>query len=68
MNSQDAFGIVAVFYAVANLGSMGLELDLRETLKSLRSLRVLALTLGWCWVVGPAFALLPTKILPMAEP
>ena len=68
MNSQDAFGIVAVFYAVANLGSMGLELDLRETTRSLRSVRVLGLTLGWCWVVGPAFAVLLTKILPMAEP
>jgi hypothetical protein len=68
VNSEQAFGIVAMFYAVANLGSMGLELDLRETIKSLRSLRVLALTLGWCWVVGPAFAVLLTKILPMAEP
>ncbi len=68
MSSQDAFGLVALFYAVANLGSMGLELDLRETLKSLRSLRVLSLTLGWCWVVGPALAVLLTRILPMAEP
>ncbi len=68
MNSQQAFGIVAVFYAVANLGSMGLELDLRETTKSLRSARVLALTLGWSWLVGPALALLLTRILPMAEP
>jgi BASS family bile acid:Na+ symporter len=68
MTSQDAFGLVAVFYAVANLASMGLELNLHETLKSLRSLRVLALTLGWCWVVGPALAILLTKILPMAEP
>ena len=57
-----------MFYAVANLASMGLELDLRETLKSLRSLRVLGLTLGWGWVVGPALALLLTKVLPMAEP
>ena len=31
MNSEQAFGIVAMFYALANLGSMGLELDLRET-------------------------------------
>ena len=68
MNSQAAFGIVAVFYAVANLASMGIELDLRETIKSLRSVRVLGLTLGWSWLVGPAFAVLLTKILPMAEP
>jgi BASS family bile acid:Na+ symporter len=68
MDIQTAFSVVAMFYALANLGSMGLELDLRETLKALRSFRVLALTLVWCWVVGPALAVLLTKILPMAEP
>jgi BASS family bile acid:Na+ symporter len=68
MTSQDAFSIVAVFYSAANLGSMGLELNLRETIKSWRSVRVLGLTLGWSWLVAPAFAVLLTKILPMAEP
>jgi BASS family bile acid:Na+ symporter len=68
MNAQSAFSIVAVFYSVANLGSMGLEINLRETIKSLRSARVLALALGWSWLVGPAFAVLLTKLLPMAEP
>ena len=41
MNAQNAFSIVAVFYSVANLGSMGLEINLRETIKSLRSVRVI---------------------------
>ena len=68
MNAQNAFSMVAVFYSVANLGSMGLELNLRDTITSLRSVRVLALTLGWSWVLGPALAVLLTKILPMAEP
>jgi BASS family bile acid:Na+ symporter len=68
MTTENAFSMVAVFYSVANLGSMGLELDLRETTKSLRSIRVLGLTLGWSWLVGPAFAVLLTKVLPMAEP
>ena len=67
MSSQDLFGIVAMFYAVANLGSMGLELNLSETIKSLRSVRVLGLALGWSWVVGPAFAVLLTRVLPMDE-
>jgi BASS family bile acid:Na+ symporter len=35
---------------------------------SLRSVRVLGLSLGWSWLVGPAFAVLLTKVLPMAEP
>ena len=67
MNSQAAFSIVAVFYSVANLGSMGLEINLRETIKSLRSVRVLGLALGWSWLVGPAFAVLLTKLLPMSD-
>ena len=28
----------------------------------------MALTLVWSWVVGPAFAYLLTRILPLAEP
>jgi len=68
MNTQAAFSIVAVFYSVANLASMGLELNLRETINSLRSVRVLGFTLGWSWILGPALGVLLTKILPMAEP
>lgn len=68
MNSQDLFGAVAIFYAVSNLASMGLEINLRETIRSLRSFRILGLTLGWSWVVGPAFAVLLTKILPLSAP
>jgi len=68
MNPQDIFGIVAIIYCVANLGSMGLELNLPEMVKSLRSIALVLLTLVWSWVVGPAFAYLLTKILPLSEP
>jgi bile acid:Na+ symporter, BASS family len=68
MTLQTAFGILVVLYTVTNLASMGLELNLRETLKSLRSVRLVVLTLVWGWVVGPAFAVLLTKLLPLAEP
>jgi BASS family bile acid:Na+ symporter len=68
MNSQAAFGIVCVLYAVANLGSMGLEINLRDAIQSSRSVRVLGLTLGWSWLIGPALAVLITKLLPLAEP
>lgn len=40
MNPRDIFGIVAILYCVANLGSMGLELNLPETIKALRSMRL----------------------------
>ena len=68
MNAENAFSAVAILYSVANLASMGLELNPRETMRSLRSVRVLGLTLGWSWLVGPAFAVLLTKTLPMAAP
>ena len=68
MNAQGAFSLVAILYSVANLASMGLEVNLRETIRSLRSVRVLSLTLGWSWILGPALAVLLTKVLPMSEP
>jgi BASS family bile acid:Na+ symporter len=68
MTMQQVLSIVIVVYCVANMGSMGLELNLRETIRSLRSARLVLLALGWSWVVGPALAYLLTRILPMAEP
>jgi BASS family bile acid:Na+ symporter len=68
MTNQDIFAIIAIFYCVANLGSMGLELNFSETIKSLRSSRLVTLTLVWSWVIGPALAYLITKILPLSEP
>jgi BASS family bile acid:Na+ symporter len=68
MTMQQLLSIVIVVYCVANLGSMGLELNLRQTIKALRSARLVLLALGWSWVVGPALAYLLTRILPMAEP
>ena len=61
MTLQTVFGILVILYSVANLASMGLELNLRETIKSLRSARLVMLTLVWGWVVGPAFAVLLTR-------
>jgi BASS family bile acid:Na+ symporter len=68
MTLQKVFQILVLLYTVSNMASIGLELNLRETLNSLRSVRLVVLTLLWGWVVGPAFALLLTKVLPLAEP
>jgi BASS family bile acid:Na+ symporter len=67
MTNQDIFGVIAIFYCVANLGSMGLELNLSETTKALRSSRLITLTLVWSWIIGPALAYLITRILPLSE-
>ena len=68
MTLQAVFGILVVLYTVANLASMGLEFNLREAIKSLRSPRLVVLTLVWGWLVGPAFAYLLSKVIPLAEP
>jgi len=68
MTLQKVFEILVLLYTVTNMASIGLELNLRETWTSLRSARLVLLTLVWGWVVGPAFAILITKILPLAEP
>ena len=68
MTLQTVFGALVVLYTVANLASMGLELNLREVIKSLRSPRLVVLTLVWGWVAGPAFAYLLSKVVPLAEP
>jgi predicted Na+-dependent transporter len=65
MDGQKIFAVIAVLYSVSNLLSLGLELNLKETIKSLKSSRLIILTLVWGWVVSPAFAYLLTKILPM---
>ena len=58
---------MAMFYAVAELASMGLELDPRETLRSLRSIKVIVATLGLSWIVGPALGLHLAKIHPLSK-
>jgi BASS family bile acid:Na+ symporter len=68
MTIETIFSLVVVIFTVANLAAMGLELDLREAIKALRNVRFVALVFVWSWVVGPAFALLLTTVLPLSEP
>ena len=65
MNAQNAIGIVAIIYAASNLFSMGLELEFRETMRQLRSAKLVLLALVWSWVLCPAVALLLNNILPL---
>ena len=50
------FNITVVVFTVANLMAGGLECDLKEALKWLRSPKLLLPSLFWGWVVGPALA------------
>jgi BASS family bile acid:Na+ symporter len=47
---------------------MGLELNVHDAIKALRTARFVALVVVWSWVVGPAFAFLLTKVLPLEAP
>ena len=67
MSLEIVFNIVVVVFTVANLAAVGLELNLREAMKTLRSGRAIALILVWGWVVGPALAWLIIRILPLME-
>lgn len=53
---------------LGNLLEVGLRLKVAEALDALRNLRFVVLTLLWCFVLGPALAVLLTKIIPLAEP
>ncbi|MHC4410584.1 MAG: bile acid:sodium symporter family protein, partial [Planctomycetota bacterium] len=67
MSLEDVFKFVVVVFTVSNLGAMGLELNLREALKTLRSARAIGLILLWGWVAGPALAWLINSFFPLAD-
>jgi BASS family bile acid:Na+ symporter len=60
--------ITIVVFMVANLLEVGLRLNIAEALATLRNARFVVLTLLWCFVLGPALAVLLARIIPLAEP
>ena len=67
MSMETWFNLTVVVFTVASLMAGGLECDLKEALKSLRSPKLIAPTLVWGWVVGPAIAWLLIRVLPLSE-
>ena len=67
MSLEVVFKISVVIFTVSSIGALGLEVNLREALKFLRSVRAIGLILLWGWVVGPALAWLITRLLPLNE-
>jgi BASS family bile acid:Na+ symporter len=60
--------ITLVIFMVGSLLEMGLKLKLSEAKRATRNVRFLILTLFWSFVLGPSFAVLLTKIIPLPEP
>src|SRR5512144_2092855 len=65
---QKVMGITIVIFMVGNLLEVGLRLNVAEALSALRNLRFVVISLLWCFVLGPALAVLLTKLIPLAEP
>ena len=61
------FNVTVVVFTVANLLAGGLECDLKEALKWLKSPKLLVPSLLWGWVAGPALAWLIILVMPLSE-
>ena len=65
---QEIMGITIVIFMVGNLLEVGLRLQVAEALAALRNVRFVVISLVWCFVLGPALAVLLTRLIPLAEP
>src|SRR5512136_937609 len=65
---QKIMGITIVIFMVGNLLEVGLRLQVSEALGALRNARFVVTSLLWCFVLGPALAVLLTKLIPLTGP
>jgi BASS family bile acid:Na+ symporter len=65
---QSIFNPLVIVFTVANLLSMGLQVNLGKMFKIAGNPRFLGLTIGLGWVVGPAIAFLITLLIPLDYP
>jgi bile acid:Na+ symporter, BASS family len=65
---QTLMNVTIVIFMVGNLLEVGLRLNVAEALVALRNARFVFLTFLWCFVLGPALAVLLTMIIPLGEP
>ena len=65
---QVTFSPLVFLFTVANLAAMGLQVRVPEVAAALRNRKTLVLIFVWGWLLGPAFAYLITRVLPLAEP
>src|SRR5512136_3168222 len=65
---QKIMGITIVIFMVGNLLDVGLRLSVSEALAALRNVRFVVVSLLWCFVLGPALAVLLTKLIPLTGP
>jgi len=66
MDIMTWFNITVVVFTVSGLMAGGLECNLKEALKWLRSPKLLVPCILWSWVIGPALAWLLCRVLPLS--
>lgn len=60
--------ITIIIFMVGNLLEVGLRLEVSEAIAALRNVRFVVTSLLWCFVIGPALAVLLTTLIPLSEP
>jgi BASS family bile acid:Na+ symporter len=65
---EATFAPLVLVFSVFNLGTMGLQANMPQVVTVFKNKKSMALILVWGWVLGPAFAYLITRVLPLAEP
>lgn len=65
---QKTLGLTLIVFMVGNVMEVGLKVKLNEVGRALRDGRFVGMSLLWGFLLCPGFALLLTKIMPMAEP
>ncbi|MFC1720468.1 hypothetical protein ACFL00_04940 [Pseudomonadota bacterium] len=59
---------LVLVFTVSNLAAMGLQVKMPDLLAAFQNKKALVLIFVWGWILGPAFGLLITKVLPLDEP
>ena len=62
---QSIFSPLVIVFTIANLLSMGLQVNLGKMIKIVGNPKFLGLTIGLGWVIGPAIAYLITLLFPL---
>ncbi|MGE5532138.1 MAG: bile acid:sodium symporter family protein [Bacteroidota bacterium] len=65
---QKIMAITIIIFMVGNLLEVGLRLRVPEAVAALRNVRFLVISLLWCFALGPALAVLFTKLIPLTQP
>jgi BASS family bile acid:Na+ symporter len=65
---ETTFPPLVLLFTVSNLAAMGLQVKVPDVAVAMRNRKALALIFVWGWVLGPAYGLLITRVLPLAEP